>query len=760
MVAAMNDRFVGWCRRLLVGVCASLSIIGLSVAQEKPAAPPEPEELEVLAAGAKELGTFAALALKNGFPARAKQAWLEVLAEYSTDDEDARKALGFYRHGSVWQRDAKFVYPGEDKLDAGVASMLTQRWQALAGRLGAAHRAAAEKLAAAGKKARADHHVQRALRFLPGDAKAVAAGGLRQVDGIIGDEVDITVLQRSRMMDKAIAKLVEQAFPAAVVADKLPMLDGIGAAYQAVRSDHFTVFGDLDVALLQEAAAWAERSLAFSQQAFEGFEGFPPKGQPSSKLVYLGAKETWDKLVRKQLPKDAEFLVANTRSVEIEGVETAQAKDPELVRDLAVRWVVRDWSGLHADALTEGIGHAVVGMFFGKNMVFTVGQQQDVGTVAGTREQKKLLLPDMDTWKQLAIEIAWQRSTTPAAKLPLLKAAEFPTDARIKAWSFCDYLLRRDPRLLTMLQGTRHKAKTENDVLAAFQQAAGVSLLEVEDRWRRFWTEESPLRRAVVNKVTPLEAASKDAPDWLALFNKLRAGCGVKPVGWSAAMSVACREHVEYLKANKDQRGPDKEHTQLAGRPGYSHPGRTLAAYAVVWTKDKKQAEETWLVLPGYRDAILDANIEEVGIYADGNLVVIDVGRGTAGGSRVITHVWPVAPEGNQPKPTVPAAVDVDLLGAEVQQLLAKNGRGKQKQIGCPLTLHGHGARDLAPSVKVTSAGAEVKGLLVEAAGSTRWTWAPGLWVFYPLEPLPKGSELLASWRWKDGEYRVTFLAQ
>lgn len=760
MVATMNDRCVGWCRRWLVGAWAWLGIIGLLPAQEKPPATPEPEEVEVLATGARELGAFAALALKNGFPVRARQAWLEVLAEYSTDDEDARKALGFYKHGSVWQRDEKFVYPDEDKLDAGVANMLTQRWQALAGRLGGAHRTVAEKLVAAGKKARADHHVQRALRFVPGDAKAIAAGGLRQFEGITGDDVDITVLQRSRLMDKAIAKLVEQRFEAPEVAEKLPQLDAIGATYKAVRSDHFTVYGDLDLAQLQEAAAWAERSLAFSQQAFEGFEGFPPKGQPSSKLVFLAEKETWDKLVRKHLPKDAEFLVANTRSVEIEGVETAQAKDAELVRDLAVRWIVQDWSGMRADALEEGVGHAVVGMFFGKNMVFSVGQQKDVGTVAGVREQKKLLLPDMETWKELAIEIAWQRSATPAAKLPLLKAAEFPTDARIKAWSFCDYLLRRDPRLLTTLQATRHKANHENEVLTAFQAAAGVSLLEVEDRWRRFWTEESPLRRAVVGKVTPLEAASKDAPEWLQLFNKLRAGCGVKPVAWSSTMSAACREHVEYLKANKDQRGPEKEHTQLAGRPGYSQNGRTLAPYAVVWTKDKKKAEETWLVLPGYRDAILDANIDTVGIYADGNLVVIDVGRGAAGGSRVITHVWPVAPEGNQPKPTVPAAVDVELLGPEVQRLLAANGRGKQKQIGCPLTLHGHGARDLAPSVKVTNAGAEVKGFLVEASGSMRWTWAPGMWVFYPAEPLPKGAELVASWRWKDGEYRVTFLAQ
>ena len=739
---------------------AWLLIISGALAQEKPPAAPEPEEAEVLATGAKELGTFAALATKNGFPGRGKQAWLEVLAEYAPDDEAARKALGWYRHGSVWQRDAKFVYPEQDQPDAGVARMLEQRWQTVAGKLGAAHRGLAAQLLAAGKQARADYHTTRALRFLPNDGKAIAQGGLRQLEGITGDDIDLAVLQRSRLMDRLLTKLIEQAFPANVVAEKLPMLDGLGVPYQAVQSEHFLVYGDHAVEVLQQAAAWAERSLAFCKGAFEGFEGFPPRGQPSAKLIFLKKKSDWQQLVRKNLRgQDAEFVASNAMGSEIEGIETAGVEQTEVVYDMAVRWIAQDFSGLQLDALEEGIGHAVVGMFFGRNLVFSIGKQELQGTVSGAREQSKYMLPDMDTWRELAIEIAWQKGGTSAAKLPLLKAAEFPTDARIKAWSFCDYLLRRDPTLLQKLQRTASKARTENEVLGAFQELAGQPLQHVEDRWRRLWTEDSPLRRAVVNKTTPLEAASKEAPAWLELFNKLRQQVGHKPVGWSAQLSIACKEHVDYLKANKDQRGPEKEHTQLAGKPGYSNSGRSFAPTAVVWTKDQKKAAETWLLLPGYRDALVNANIDTVGIYAEGGLMVLDAVRGREAKQQVTTQVWPEGNQGGRAKDPVPAAVDVELLGPEVAQLLAQNQRGKQKQVGFPLTLHTYNANVPEATCKVTCQGQEVAGWLVRTKGGIRRTSAQGLWVFYPAEPWKRGVDIKAEWTWTGGNHTVTFLA-
>jgi uncharacterized protein YkwD len=432
-----------------------------------------------------------------------------------------------------------------------------------------------------------------------------------------------------------------------------------------------------------------------------------------------------------------------------------------MVFDLAVRWVAHDYSGLTADALEEGIGHAIVGMFFGRNLVYSVGQHEEQGTVAGPREQRRLLVPDMDAWLELAIEFAWQQGGTPAARLPLLEAAQFPTDARIKAWSFCDYLLRRDPSLLRHLQRAAVKARTENDVLAAFQQHAGQPLQQVEDRWRRFWTEDTPLRRAVVGRRTPLEAASREAPPWLELWNRLRQQHGLPPAGWSAQLSAACQEHVDYLKANKDQRGPDPEHTQLAGKPGYSNAGRTFAAGAVVWTRDAKKAADTWLLLPGYRDALLDAAAATVGVYAEAGLVVFDGTGGRELQERVPTFAWPRAKPGTRVETPIPAAVDAELYGRELPRLLAASGAAMRgKQIGCPLSLHGYNADLGEVACTVTCQGEPVPGTLARPRGASRRTSAPGLWVFWPAGPWRRGVDVQVEWRHRGGTETATFTAQ
>jgi hypothetical protein len=709
-------------------------------------------EAEMLALGAKELAAYAAMSFKNGFPMRARVAWQEVIGEYAPDDEASRKALGFVRMGTVWQRDPKFEYPEQDQPNAGVAHMLEQKWDALAQKLGEGHRALAAQLAAAGKTQRGQYHTTRALRFLPKDAKVVAQSGLKQVEGITGDDIDLEILRRSRLMDRAITRLTEQQFAANVVKEENPLLQKAGVSYITVKSEKFTIYGDWEPDVLQQAAAWAERAVAFCAVAYEGYEGFPPKTPPIRKFVFFKQKSTWVDFVRKQQSgPDTDFIVQNASSTMIQDMHACGVEQPEIVYDLAVRKAVWDYSGIYTDAMREGIGHAIVGMFFGRNLVFTVGQQKKEGTVAGGRDEQKLLLPDLDTWRELAVDIAWSQGATAAAKLPLLKAAQFPNDARIKAWSFCDYLLRRDPLLMKKLDSTVSKARTEDEVSARFQELAALPLKQVEERWRRFWTEDSALKRAILEKCTPLEATSKEAPPWLEELNRLRKLWERKPVGWSAQMSVDCKEHVDYLRANKDQRGPDKEQTELAGKPGYSNAGRIFAQSALVWTRDKdpKKAAEVWMFLPGYRDAILNSNVDTVGLYAEGGIMVLDCNRGRIPGDKLTSACFPAANQkGGRARDPVPAAVDVDLLGPEVQRLLSDNQRGKQKQIGYPLTLHLYWGKSQDVTCKVTSQGAAVAGFLVEAKGSNRRTSAQGLWVFYPAEPFKKGVDIRAEWSW------------
>ncbi|MCA8974098.1 MAG: CAP domain-containing protein [Planctomycetes bacterium] len=749
--------------RALRALLASCLIFAAAPAQGKPVVAPEPEEAAVLALGAKELDAYATLCFKNGFPKRAREVWFEVIGEYDGDDAAARKELGYIRHGTVWQLDAAFGYPEQDAPDAGAAKMLQKRFDGVCKKLGDAHRALADQLRAAGKEARAGYHVQRALRFLPADSKVVAASGLQQYEGITGNAVDLEILRRSRVMDREITSQTEQSYEVAATDARQPAIDKGGMPYTGQKSPHYTVYGDWEPDVLAQAATWAERALAFCEVAFADHLQPVSRSRQYRTFCFVRTKATFVRLVEANVStigrSQAEFIVEHAKATLIGDMHTAGVEETETVYDLAVRWVVQDYVGLGSDAMNEGIGHAVVGMFFGRNLVFSVGQEKQQHTVA-SRTVAKLLLPDMDTWMELATEIAWSKTSTPAARLPLLKAASFPTDGRIKSWSFCDYLLRRDPKLLRLLDKTGAKARNDSDVEVAFQQAAELPLYQLEEGWRRFWTEDSAIKRAIRDKSTPLESASKEAPKWLAAFNKARVENGGKEVGWSAQLSVDCKEHVDYLKANKDQRGPDKEHSQLPGKPGFSNSGRSFAQTAVVWTegKDPKKAMAEWMLIPGYRDAILNRNIDTVGIYAERGIVVLDGRRGREASQSAMSLTYPSADlKGGRKKEPVPSAVDVDLLGPEVQKLLGLNKRGKQKQIGLPLTAHFYFSRADDVKCEVTSRGQPVEGWLVRGSGSCGRTSVPGLWVFYPAEPLDKGVDMNAEWTWPDGGHKVTF---
>jgi hypothetical protein len=714
----------------------------------------------VLQLGARELGAFATAAMKAGFPGRARVLWLELLAEYDRDFAEARAALGFVRVGTAWQRDPNVLYPGQDKPDGAAAKALESRWSALAMKLGPAHRDLAAQLGAAGKPERARHHAERALRFTPNDAKALSMAGRVVRDGVAGDEVDLAVLQRTRSMRQAVERLSAQAIETKATGDKLAMLDALGIAHQTVQSEHDVMHGDLDVEVLHEAAAWAERAFQFCTETFAGMPGYPGR-KAIRRMVFLKERGPWSEVVRKHADRrEVDFLLANVRSTRLADLEVSDAPDAPLVFDLAVRCVAKDFGGFESDALEEGFGHTIVGLFFGQNLVFVVGQASETGTVVTAREQRKLMLPDLDTWRELAIELVFQDPKLSVARLARLDAAEFPNDARIMGWSFVDWCVRADPLWLRRLDDATRKARDEAAVVGGFAESAGRPLAELERRWRRFWRDDTPLRRTVAGQVAPLDTASKDAAAWLAAFNQLRAECGQTPVGWSADLSAACKDHHDYLKANKDQRGPAAEHTQVAGKAGASNDGRAFAATAVVWTRDAKKAAEAWLAWPGFRDAVLNANLETVGLFAEGPLAVFDVQRGRAGKREVATQVWPEAVNGGKAKAPVPAAVDVELLGPEVAELLAKNGRGKQKQVGWPLSFHGYTAVITKVACTVECQGKEVAGFLVRADGRIGRTSAPGLWVFYAAEPWPKGVPITAKWEWTGGNHTVVIEAK
>jgi hypothetical protein len=425
--------------------------------------------------------------------------------------------------------------------------------------------------------------------------------------------------------------------------------------------------------------------------------------------------------------------------------------------DGAVRAVAQAYSGFRTDALREGIGHTFVGMFFNNNRQFVVDQREQLRTTTGEEDLERYS-PNFDTWKDLALEAAWQLGDgTPAARLPVITADKFPNDARIKAWSFCDYVVRRDPTLLRDLDGLADQ-NNPIDVEKKFTaDHDGLSIAQLEKEWKDFWTEASPVLKAIRDNNEPLTAISKDVKKWLEEFNKARKAQNSTEVTWSESYSGRCRDHVLYLGANEDARGPAAEQDQDIDLEGGSHLGGMFAQMALVATGARKPKDlfRAWLDLPGYRDALLNNALATVGLYAEKSIVVMDCIRGVRrlpkgeGGYRV----YPGAKASG-----IPVSVRVADLGPELAELLDRHGHGDKEVLGYPISLHHFGtggvggARD-SYRCAVTIRGEPVEGVLhVADGGANRHTSAPGMIVFYPLEPLRKGARVEVVWTFEHGQ--------
>ncbi len=729
-------------------------------------------EAEFFSKAVKKLNSYATRCMKGGYPSRGKELWLELLKEYDTNDAVARKALGYTQVGASWAPDSRFTYPTKDTPDAGVARILKGQWKGIAKELGAGHRKVAEACAAAGKVERATYHYDRALRFLPADKVAAKARGQKSFEGLSGNELEITLLRRSRLMDREVARLLTKTYKVKKVAagTKNPLLEKGGVPVIGVESDNFIVWGEWSETVLIGAAMNAERSLEFCKKVFAGYPEYRWRKKGKLQYAFYNGKETWGEVLRANegsVNGKLKFVLENTSATSMGAgqneVRIAGFGHKGTVDDYAVRIVAQVYAGLSADALNEGIGHAVVGKFFGRNLIFSVAQEdsRDRGTNTGLKQRRaKFKMPDLAIWEELAVDLAWEGTSTVAGKLPLLKSSNFPSEARIKAWSFLDYLLRRDPSYIRLLD--RARGSNVQDVNGRFDKKTKgePTLVSLDHDWREFWTNDTPVLNAIKGKKTPLESVSKNAPQYIEAFNKQRAAqkaFKLSSVGWSSDYSVACQDHADYLKANKSERGIQKEATQAQKKKGYSNSGRSFAERALICTKAKNADDvmEDWMLWPGYRDAILNPNLAKIGVYVGSSILVIDPNRGLdfEGKAQGRSIAWPA----NGQK-AVPTEVSVKEIGPELVAALKARGKKKIKVVGIPLTFHTFSSQAMPKassfkcSVKLRGK-VEVEGFVhIADNGKIRRSAAPGLAVFYPYQPLKNGSVYQVEWSYTSND--------
>lgn len=752
-----------------------LTILALALLAAAPAAAQFADEAKFNQAQAKKLNAYAKKAFKKGFPRKAKRVWLQVLKLYDPDNADAHEALGEVKVGKSWNPRSDFTYPSEDKPDPGAAKALRSEWGKLAKALGSAHSKLAKEYDAAGRTDRSRYHFEQTIRYTPSDVAAMAALEHKPVEGLSGTDLEKTLYERSKMIEAAIEAQFKVKYDVEVLPedDTHPILNNAQLPHRSVRSEHFTVRGEFEVEVLTQAAEHAERAIRVAAEVFDGYDGFftDVANWPKSELLFVAGKDTFRQVLDANTDsymgdqEDFNFTRKESASASFRmqnGFASVQVGSSEVgIYDGAVRNVAQFGSQLGTTAMREGIGHTIVGMFFNNNRLFAIDRQRQIKT--STEDEAAYNSPNFDEWKDLALESAWKKAGTPAAELPLFKAHSFPNEARIKAWSFCDYLLRRDPSLLLALDRININKDVNNptDIQEKFtKQNDGLTIAQLEKEWRDYWTEASPVLAAIRNNKPPLDSVSKDVKKWLEGFNEARKEFGSPAVSWSSSYSSRCAEHANYLKVNKKQRGPAAEHMQDTDLEGGSHLGNMFAQMAIVETKAKKPDDvfEEWVKYPGYRDALMSPFLWTIGMFAERGILVMDVVRGVRGESKREGGGYNFFPRDEK---AVPNEVAVAELGPRVEKLLADNGKAGKKKIGLPMSFHGFqsglvGNRN-SYVCTVSHDGEKVEGILDVGAsgGSNRHTSAPGMVVFYPFEPLKRGAQYRVAWSFTKGDGQI-----
>ncbi|MBX3463853.1 MAG: hypothetical protein KF830_11845 [Planctomycetes bacterium] len=737
--------------RLLPFGISALTLLATAAAQN--------EEAEFNQRQAKALNAFAKKAFDKGFPRIAKVVWMQVHKLYDIDNEEAWKALGYVRIGNSWNPDPKRPYPTQDTGSGAEGQPLQRQYEALKKELANQHRQQAQKWSKAGRTDRANHHWSMVLRWVDDDAEAKKALAHVEVGALSGTDLEKTLYERSKAIEKAIEEQSKTDYEVKRV-DGLQCepLDRAQVKYVSVQSEHFTLHGDPDQAdNLLTALRWAERALQVCKVAFPWQY---QDGKWPQEWACLFAKETYHQILKANQVPDLAWKLEHGASDVIGNTEITNTNGVQTLFDACVRNVAQGYAGFRSTGFVEGIGHTFVGMMFNNNRLFAIDRKRQEGTSA-SEEDREFQSPDFDVWKNLSLELAWKSSGgVPANVLAFCDASNFPNEERIKAWSFSDYLMRRDPELLRTLDQIAQELKKQRiKQPAEFERRFAekhpeVSLPQLDKEWEDFWTGASPVLKAIQNNTPPLAAISKGVDKWLEAFNAARKEYDATPVKWSANLSARCKDHAEYLRKNKDLRDPASTHTQTVDLGG-SYNGSLFAQMAVVVAPanlgNAKKMFERWVYLPGYRDALVNNTILTVGAYLEGDVLVLNVlsGVGTPSAANAGIRSYPKAHDAQD---MFEGEVKVADLGPEAEAILRKHGRDGKKVIGFPLTLHsgGTGGVGIRGSLTCTVTGPKgdkIEGVLVFDEGQIRTTTAPGMVTFWPLDPLPKG-KISFVWSW------------
>lgn len=470
-----------------------------AAAQGGKEAPPQ-NEAELDKQVAVLLVNFARLAEANKMPARAREAYQEILDHYEIDNAIARTGLGFKKVKTEWQ-----IATAKDKLPGNTNNMdqrkvVTDAWATAKRRIGKLHKDLGLLLAEAGEKDRARPQLERALFFAPDDAAVHKALGHEQIDNFFGTTDEIAFVKRYRaLVSKAREFAMRDVKIEPVADDGLPReLRATGYSFFGARSPYSTYWTLGKAEEAQRSALWNDRAVAMLQSLVDW--------SPDTRQYFNARPLRWVGVLRTNEQRQHLLEVSPAtreggsieRSVLFSGIPFQsfsgyamwKKQDADIDADAAVGLSTKYGFPSFNPGLGEGLVHAMCWLLVGTcNTSF----MSLPATAADNRESKfdprdwiNLLRDDIDAGKD------W-----PLVQIPRERMDNFRNQVRRKAWSFMLWLLARHPEqwphLLAKLGREDH---TPEEVAKIFTETLGRPVTDVEAEWRAWMRRGSPIGRA------------------------------------------------------------------------------------------------------------------------------------------------------------------------------------------------------------------------------------------------------------------------
>jgi cysteine-rich secretory family protein len=501
--------------------------------------------------------------------------------------------------------------------------------------------------------------------------------GLAEANAVLGRELDTDGVWRTsdeRAWKRGAEAATAMANAAAVLEFEVehgtsenPCLEALGGDARFVRAAGVEVHGRLSAESLERILRQALRAAAYSRGLLFGRVDLPSTRRRLA-FVLLDDSDQRDEVLEEAqanrglgVEEHEQILALDLRSFfDARGWRTACWRSEADFEALVLWDLVETWIGREAaPCLRMGHLNGVCLRFLNTSAPLVAWSETSIDGVA-TSERSRGVVDDprrrQTLWRAARQSFwgtrAWMINAVRTGRDPPFARTLLDQDGKVrdaillKATLVCEQL-QVEGRLWELVEGTRGKGAS----VAAFEEALGVTMPELEERWRR-WLD--PLwRTGVVQELEgpPTVPAGEGpfAPALLAL-NQARAdallgqGPEIPVVVEDPELSRAAEAHARYLTLNPEQKGGwPAMHEELAGKPGFTPEGALSASRALIaFEGEPKAALHSWMATFYHRLPLLEPGLFGVGIGQSEEVIVLDARSLVLAPWKEHVVVWPL----------------------------------------------------------------------------------------------------------------------